>query len=331
MTLSPPPAAREPGELALTASRTVAAGRDGGGGDTFDADGSTLPPDLLAQIRRIEIRARRLASTLLAGDYRSVFRGSGIEFAEAREYVPGDDVRLIDWNVTARMGTPWVKHYVEEREINVISAVDLSASQLAAGPRSGRLGVAAEVCALLSFAAAFNNDLTGLLTFTDRIERFVPPARGPRHVLRLVREVLFHDDPHPATDLAASLDYLSRVLRRRSIVFILSDFFDAGYEQTLRTLGRRHEVVALTLVDPLDLDLPDVGLVEVEDAELGGRVLLDSSDRGVRRRYRAAALERAEQRCATLASAGVDEVELRLDEDYVAPLLHYFRRRAALR
>jgi uncharacterized protein (DUF58 family) len=330
MTLSPPPAARESGELAQPA-RGTGTGGTGGTRSTFDADGSTLPPELLAQIRRIEIRARRLASTLLAGDYRSVFRGSGIEFAEAREYVPGDDVRLIDWNVTARMGTPWVKHYVEEREINVISAVDLSASQLAAGPRSGRLGVAAEVCALLSFAAAFNNDLTGLLTFSDRVERFVPPAHGPRHVLRLVREVLFHDDPHPATDLAASVDYLSRVLRRRSIVFILSDFFDAGYEQSLRTLGRRHEVVALTLVDPLDLELPDVGLIELEDAERGGRVLLDSSNRDVRRRYRDAALERAEQRRATLASAGVDEVELRLDEDYVAPLLHYFRRRAALR
>ena len=290
-----------------------------------------LPPELMARIRRIEIRARRLASTLLSGDYRSVFRGSGIEFAEAREYVPGDDVRLIDWNVTARMGTPWVKQYVEERELNVLCAVDLSASQLAARPPSGRLGVAAEICALLSFAAAYNNDRTGLLTFSDRVERFVPPARGTRHVLRLVREVLFHPRPHARTAIPAATDYLARVLRRRSVLFLLSDFFDSGYEQSLRTLARRHEVVAITLIDPLDLALPDVGLIEIEDAEAGERLLLDSSDRATRRRYAQAARARAEARSAALASAGVDEIEVRLDEDYLGPLLRYFRRRAARR
>ena len=295
-----------------------------------------LPPELVAHIRRIEIRARRLASTLLAGDYRSVFRGSGIEFAEAREYVPGDDVRLIDWNVTARMGTPWVKQYVEERELNVVCAVDLSASQLVAWPDSGRLGAAAEICALLSFAAAYNNDLTGLLTFSDRVERFVPPARGSRHVLRLVREVLFHAPPQPATDVAAASDYLSRVLRRRSIVFLISDLFDGGYERSLRTLARRHEVVAVTLVDPLDLELPDVGLVELEDAEGGERLLLDSSDPSVRRRYARAAQARADARRAALTSAGVDEVEVlltegSLEQSYLEPLVSYFRRRAALR
>ena len=308
-----------------TAERPTATNGEG------EPTGTELPPELLAQIRRIEIRARRLASTLLAGDYRSVFRGSGIEFAEAREYVAGDDVRLIDWNVTARMGTPWVKHYVEEREVNVVSVVDLSASQLAARSPSGRLGVAAQVCALLSFAAASNNDRSGLLTFSDRVERFVPPARGTRHVLRLVRDILFHPPPHSGTDLAAATDYLSRVLRRRSIIFLLSDFFDAGYEQSLRTLARRHDVVAISLVDPLDLDLPDAGMIEVEDAESGARMLIDSSDAGVRRRFRQQAAERAEQRRSTLAASGVDEIELRLDEDYVAPLLRYFRRRAARR
>ena len=308
-----------------TAERPTATNGEG------EPTGTELPPELLAQIRRIEIRARRLASTLLAGDYRSVFRGSGIEFAEAREYVAGDDVRLIDWNVTARMGTPWVKHYVEEREVNVVSVVDLSASQLAARSPSGRLGVAAQVCALLSFAAASNNDRSGLLTFSDRVERFVPPARGTRHVLRLVRDILFHPPPHSGTDLAAATDYLSRVLRRRSIIFLLSDFFDAGYEQSLRTLARRHDVVAISLVDPLDLALPDAGMIEVEDAESGERVLVDSSSAGVRRRFRQHALERADQRRNTLAAAGVEEIELRLDEDYVAPLLRYFRRRAARR
>ncbi len=314
----------------------AAAAPGAGAGTSADQDLVALPPELVARVRRIEIRARRLTSTLLSGDYRSVFRGAGIEFTDAREYVPGDDVRQIDWNVTARMGTPWVKQYVEERELNVVCAVDLSASQLVARPASGRLGVAAEVFALLSFAAAFNNDLTGLLTFSDRVERFVPPARGARHVLRLLREVLYHPPPRPETDIAAACDYLAQVLRRRSIVFLISDLLDSGYEQSLRTLARRHEVVAVTLVDPLDLELPDLGLVEVEDAERGERLLLDSSDRDLRRRYAQAAQARARARRTALTSAGVDEVEVRLSEDlpeqgYLRPLVRYFRRRAARR
>ncbi|MFN8584125.1 MAG: DUF58 domain-containing protein [Dehalococcoidia bacterium] len=288
-------------------------------------------PELLAQVRRIEIRARRLASTLLMGDYRSVFRGSGIEFAEAREYVVGDDVRLIDWNVTARMGAPWVKEYVEERELSVVCAVDVSASQLVARSPAGRLGAAAELCALLSFAAVFHHDRAGLLTFTDRVERFVAPAHGSRHVLRIVREVLHHQPTRPGTSISAAADYLARVLPRRSIVVLISDFYDRGYEQSLRTLARRHEVLALTLTDPLDLELPDLGLVEVEDAERGERMLIDTSDRGLRRRYSEAAQARVRERRAALASAGVDEVPLHLDQDLVRPLVAYFRGKAARR
>ncbi len=291
----------------------------------------TPTPELLAQVRRIEIRARRLANTLLAGDYRSVFRGSGIEFADAREYVPGDDVRMIDWNVTARMATPWVKQYVEERELSVVCAVDLSASQLVARAPAGRLGVAAELCALLSFAAVHHNDRSGLLTFTDRVERFVPPAHGTRHVLRIVREVLHHEPTRPGTSIATAADYLARILRRRSIVFVISDFYDHGYEQSLRTLARRHEVLALTLTDPLDLELPDLGIVEVEDAERGTRMLLETSDRGLRRRYAEAAQVRLRDRRTALVSAGVDEVPIHLEEDIVGPLVRYFRSRAARR
>ena len=310
---------------------TPAGVSNGPGPPASDDLAAGLPPELLAQIRRIEIRARRLASTLLAGDFRSVFRGAGIEFAEAREYVPGDDVRLIDWNVTARMGVPWVKRYVEERELTVICAVDLSASQLVARPVSGRLGIAAEVTALLAFAAAFNNDRAGLLTFSDRIEHFVPAARGTKHVLRLVRDVLYHPTPRPGTDIAAACDYLLRVLRRRSVIFLITDAFDRGFESSLRSLARRHEVVTITLVDPADLELPDLGLVELEDAEGGRRLLLDTTDRDVRRRYAAAALERAQARRTAFVAAGVDEVEVRLDRGYIEPLITYFRRRAARR
>lgn len=320
-----PPATPAGTDLQRSPEAAPAAGDPGSPAD------DALPPELLAQVRRIEIRARRLASDLIAGDYRSVFRGTGIEFAEAREYASGDDVRLIDWNVTARMGTPWVKRYVEERELSVVCAVDLSASQTVGRPHAGRLGVAAELTALLAFAAAFNNDLAGLLTFSDRIERYVPPARGSKHVLRLVREVLYHPPPQPGTDIAAACDYLLRVLTRRSIIFLITDGFDRDFESSMRTLARRHEVVAITLADPIDRELPDLGLVEIEDAESGQRLLLDSSDRGVRERYSAAARERAVARRAALTSAGVDEIEVRLDQDYIEPLAGYFRRRAARR
>ena len=293
--------------------------------------GEITEADLLSQVRRLEIQARRLASTTIAGDYRSVFRGSGIEFAEAREYTPGDDVRLIDWNVTARMGTPWVKQYVEEREAPVICAVDVSASQRVTRHPQGRTAVAAELTALLSFAAAYQHDRAGLLTFTDRIEQFVPPARGTKHVLRIVREVLRGQHSGQGTSLASACDYLARVLRRRSIVFLISDFIDRDYEQALRTLARRNDVIALTLVDPLDLAIPDLGLVEFEDAETGTRAVVDTSDATFRERYAAAAEERARTRRAVLASANVDEVQIRLDEDALLPVLAYFRQRAARR
>ncbi|MPZ98254.1 MAG: DUF58 domain-containing protein [Dehalococcoidia bacterium] len=293
--------------------------------------GGVVTPELLAQVRRIEIRARRLTSTLLSGDYRSIFRGTGIEFADAREYVPGDDVRRIDWNVTARMGTPWVKEFVEERELAVVCAVDLSASQLVGRPQAGRLGVAAELTALLGFAAVNNQDRAGLMTFSDRVERFVPPARGARHVLRLVREVLLHAQPDRATDITLAVDYLARVLGRRSAVFLISDFFAEGYIASLRTLARRHEVIALVLVDPVDLELPDARIVEMQPVEGGPRVLLDTSDAGVRARYAEAAQRRARERRLSLSSAGVDHVEIRLDQDPVAPLAAYFRRRALTR
>ena len=295
------------------------------------AEESALTPELLTQIRRLEIRTRRLATASVAGNYRSVFRGSGIEFAEAREYVPGDDIRLIDWNVTARMGGLWVKKYVEERELHVVCAVDISASQLTGRPAGGRLEAAASVCALLSFAAAYSQDRTGLLTFSDRVERFIPPARGTRHALRLVREVLRHPEPEPGTSIATACDYLSRVLRRRSIVCVISDFFDRGFEESLRSLARRHEVIAVTLIDPTDLELPDVGLVEVEDIERGGRVLLDTADARTRERYAEAATHRAAERRDVLARAAVDEIEVRLDRDHTEPLVSYFRQRAQRR
>ncbi len=290
-----------------------------------------LDPELLAQVRRIEIRARRLAITLLAGDYRSAFRGSGIEFAEAREYTPGDDIRDIDWNVTARMGTPWVKQFIEERELPVVCAVDVSASQSVSRSPAGRTATAAEVTALLSFAAVSQHDRAALLTFTDTTEQFIPPQQGTRHVLRLVREVLRGQRTQRGTSIAGACEYLARVLRRRSVVFLISDFVDSDYEQALRTLASHHDVIAVTLVDPRDLEFPNLGVVEVADAESGRRVLVDTSNGAFRQRYATATAERARIRRAVLTGAGVDEILVRLDGDIVQPFVTYFRTRAAHR
>jgi len=284
---------------------------------------------LMGRVRSIEIRTRRLAASDVSGSYRSVFRGAGIEFAEAREYVPGDDIRRIDWNVTARTGVPWVKEYVEERDLTVVCAVDRSASMLAAHGAGGRVRAAAELVALLGFAAAYNHDRTALLTFSDRIEAFVPPKRGPRHVIRQIRDVLQADlAAGKRTAMTPAIEYLGRVLGRRSVIFLISDFLDDGYEAALQTLARRHEVIALTLIDPLDEALPDLGLIELEDVERGGRLLVDTGDARTREAYAERARERTLRRQDTLARAGVDEIAIRLDRDAVDPVSAYFRRRA---
>ena len=291
-----------------------------------------LGADLLARVRSIEIRTRRLTASLLGGEYRSIFRGSGIEFAEAREYVDGDDVRLIDWNVTARMGTPWVKQFVEERDLTVMCMVDRSASARVGMPDRGRLGAAAELVALLGFAATQNGDRVGLLTFSDGPDDFVRPGRGSRHALRIVRDVMAAPPAFGVrTGIAEAADYLARMSRRRSAVFLISDFLDDGYEESLRGLARRHEVVALTLVDPIDLALPDLGMIAIADAETGERMWVDTSDERVRNDYARAATERAEQRRHALASCGVEEIEIPITGDVIAPLAAYFRRRAQAR
>lgn len=274
-----------------------------------------LPPSIAARLRRIELRARRRVTASLSGDYRSVFRGSGVEFAEAREYVPGDDVRRIDWNVTARMGVPWVKEYVEERELSLVCAVDVSASALVARAPDGRLGAAAEVTALLSLLAASNHDRAGLLTFTDRTERFIAPQRGTTHAAMLPREVLHPRAHGSATDLAAACDYLRHVLRRRSVIFLISDFLAEGHALSLRALARRHEVIAIALEDTLDRALPDLGIVTFMDAERGTTTLLDTADSRTRERYAAAAAHRLAARDATLAAAGVDLVRIPIPAD----------------
>jgi uncharacterized protein (DUF58 family) len=286
-----------------------------------------LPAELLARIRRIEIHARRLVSNLFLGEYHSVFRGRGIEFADVRQYQPGDDVRTIDWNVTARMGHPYVKQYVEERELTVLLAVDVSASSDTTSTATTKRQIAAEVAATLAFAAVANNDRAGLVAFSDRIERFIPPGKDRRHVLRIIRELLCIEPEGRGTDIAAALACAARVAKRRAVVFLISDFFDDGYERALRTAALRHEIVVLTLTDPRDESLPDTGLLELRDAESGERLVLDTSDAAVRDAYARRAADARARRSRAFAIAGVDEIALRTDRPYAGPLLRAFRAR----
>ena len=275
----------------------------------------------------MEIRARRLVANVFLGEYHSVFRGRGIEFSEVRQYEPGDDVRAIDWNVTARMGTPYVKKYIEERELTVLLAVDVSASSAFTSTGTTKRDLAAEVAATLAFAAVANNDRVGLVAFSDRIELFVPPAKSRTHVLRIVRELLYLRPEGRGTSVAGAMSYVARVAHRRAIVFMLSDFFDAGYERQLRAAAARHEILALTLNDRREDVLPDVGVVEVEDTESRERVIIDSSDAASRAVYAEQAVARRARRRRALAAAGVDEIALYTGRSYVEPLLRAFRAR----
>jgi len=286
-----------------------------------------LPREVLRQIRRLQLKARRAVEDLLGGEYHSVFKGAGMAFEEVREYQAGDDVRSIDWNVTARMGHPFVKRFVEERELTVLLAVDVSGSNQFGSGLQQKREVAAELAAVLAFSAISNNDRVGLVQFTDRVERFVPPRKGTRHVLRLIRDVLFFQPQRPGTSLREGLDFLNRVQRRRAVVFLFSDFLDRGFEKAFKRTGRRHDLVAVRLSDPREEELPAVGLVELEDAESGARLLLDTSSAPVRDAFRARALERREAARQLARSAGVDLIEVTTDGGHLDALVRFFRLR----
>jgi uncharacterized protein (DUF58 family) len=286
-----------------------------------------IPPDVLRQVRRLRLRARRAVKDLLGGEYHSVFKGRGLAFEDVREYQPGDDVRGIDWNVTARMGHPYVKRFIEERELTVVLFVDASGSQQFGTARQPKREVLAELAAVLAFSAVSNNDKVGLLTVTDRVERFLPPRKGTRHVLRLLRDVLFFQPAHRGTDLRRGLDYLNRVQRRRAIVFLLSDFRDRGFESAFKQTGRRHDLIAVRISDPREEELPAVGLLELEDAETGAAFLLDTGDRAVREAYREAARQRRDGVRQLARAAGCDLIEVTTDGLHLDALIRFFRLR----
>ena len=286
------------------------------------------PRELLRRVRRLEIRTRRLVDENLAGSYHSVFRGRGMEFAEVREYEPGDDVRNVDWNVSARMGHPFVKKFAEERELTVVLAVDISGSERFGTGSTPKMELAAEVSALLAFSAIRNNDRVGLLLFTDRIETFVPPRKGREHALRVLRDLLAFDPVGRGTDIGRALEGLRHAVTKRAVVFLVSDFQDEAFERTLRVVSRKHDLVAISVSDPREISLPDVGLVAVEDPETGERGLLDSSSPRVRREYLAAGSVDRERFREMVRRTGVDLLELSTGEPYDLPMVRFFRERA---
>jgi uncharacterized protein (DUF58 family) len=286
-----------------------------------------LPREVLRQIRRLQLKARRAVEDILGGEYHSVFKGTGIVFEEVRAYQPGDDIRTIDWNVTARMGQPFIKRFVEERELTVVLLVDCSGSQLFGTRLQQKREVAAELAAVLAFSAISNNDKVGLIQFTDKVEHFVPPRKGIRHVLRLIRDVLFFQPRRLGTSLREGLDYLNRVLRRRAIVFLLSDFLDEDYERSLKRAGRRHDLVAVRITDPREEELPAVGLLELEDAETGACVLVDTSSRVVRAAHAEAAGRRREAVRQLTRAAGIDLIEVSTNGSHLDALIRFFKLR----
>ncbi len=287
-----------------------------------------IPRELLAALRRIEITTNRLATEQLVGNYTSVFKGQGLAFREVRRYQPGDDVRTIDWNVSARMRETYVKVFVEEREMTVMLVVDLSASQAFGTRGCKKSHRAAEVAALCAFSAIKNNDRVGLILGTDTIERIVPPKKGQKHVMRVVREILGARPERTGTDLALALTTLSHVAHRRSVAFLVSDFFATGYERALSLAAARHDLIPILLVDPRDEQLPDVGLASFEDLESGQATLVDTSSPRVRAQYAQAMARQRHEAVLLFKKLGLDHCIVRTDQPYIGPLRDLFARRA---
>lgn len=286
-----------------------------------------LPKELIRKIQGIQIRTNRMVSDVFSGEYHSVFKGRGMEFDEVREYQPGDEVRDIDWNVTARFGRPFIKKFVEERELTVMLLVDASGSSWFGTRSRFKNELAAEVCAVLAFSAIRNKDKVGLIVFTDRIEKFVPPAKGSRHVLRVIREILYFRPRGKGTDIEGALSFLNRVTRRKSVAFLVSDFQDRGFDKSLLLASKRHDLISILVSDPREKELPPVGLVGLRDAESGETVEIDTSDRKLREEYRRKTREEEERLLKTFRGADVDCIRISTDRPYVTALRRFFLQR----
>jgi uncharacterized protein (DUF58 family) len=286
-----------------------------------------IPEELIKRIRQIQIYSSRAVNASFAGQYESVFKGRGMQFDEVREYMPGDDIRTIDWNVTARTGKPYIKRFVEEREMTVLFAVDLSASGEFGTVSKLKNELAAEFCAVLAFAAAKNNDKVGLLIFTDRIELYIPPKKGSRHDLRLIRELLSFRMPKRKTNIPLALDYVAKVIRKRATVFLVSDFIETDFKKPLSLLNKRHDVIAVPVRDRVEIAMPSVGVIEVQDAETGQIMLVDTSSRKFRSQYGSRSARRFDELRSTLRSVNVDLIPITTDKPYINDLIQFFHMR----
>jgi uncharacterized protein (DUF58 family) len=295
--------------------------------EATDVRPTRVSPEILRQVKRVELKTRGLVDALFAGEYRSVFKGQGMEFAEVREYTPGDEVRAIDWNVTARMSRLFVKRYVEERELTVMLALDISGSESFGTVERFKSDMMTEFASVIALAAVRNNDRVGLIFFTDTVEHVVPPRKGKRHVLRIVRDLLAFEPRGRRTDLRPALEYMQRTLRQHTVIFLVSDFQADGYEHALKVLGRRHDIVAVTLNDPAEQSLPAVGIARMHDPETDEYLEVDTTDRRVRAAYAEHMAAELAARRRVLRRAGVDKVELTTDGSVIEPLLRFFRTR----
>jgi uncharacterized protein (DUF58 family) len=286
-----------------------------------------VPPEVLRQVKLLELRTRGLVNSLFTGEYRSVFKGQGMEFAEVREYQSGDEVRSIDWNVTARMQRPYVKRYIEERELTVMLAVDVSGSERFGTRRRFKSEVASELAAVLTMSAIRNNDRVGALLFTDRIEHVVPPRKGRRHALRLIRDILAFEPAGRETDIGGATEYLSKMLSHKAIIFLVSDFLGSNIERPLKLLAQRHDVVAVTVEDPSERILPDIGLVRLIDPETGRSLDVDTSDPAVRAQFESSVSGEADRRKHLLRRLAIDEIPIGTERGIMEPLLRFFRSR----
>jgi uncharacterized protein (DUF58 family) len=286
-----------------------------------------IPKELLKKIRRIEIKTKKLVNDVFSGEYHSIFKGRGMEFAEVREYQPGDDIRIIDWNVTARFGFPFVKKFSEERELTVMLLVDASSSGQFGTFDKMKEEIAAEICALLAFSAIKNNDKVGMIVFTDKIEKYTPPQKGRSHVLRLIRDILYFKPENKKTNIALALDYLNKVIKRRCVVFLISDFLGGDYEKSLRIANKKHDLIAVKITDPREMELPDIGFLELEDAETGELILIDTADKAVRASFAQNSFQRKNYLEKNFRGIDLDNVWIFTNQNYVDPLMRFFQMR----
>ena len=286
-----------------------------------------LTKELLKQVRQIEIRTKGLVNQVFSGEYHSVFKGRGMEFSEVREYQFGDDIRSIDWNVTARFGHPYIKVFEEERELTVILMVDLSGSLMFGSVSKTKQRIAAELSAILAFSALKNNDKVGLILFTDKIEKFVPPRKGRKHVLRIIREVLSFEPEGKSTNLKGALEYMNNAIKKKSIAFLISDFMDEGFEKILRIVGRKHDLIGIVLDDRREKEMPNLGLVKLADAETGAERWIDTGSKRVRSQMIFDRKEREKLRNSIFIKSHLDRIEVTTGSNYIQPLVQFFRRR----